>query len=62
MRNIYPGAQEINGLYRFSENLNESRSNYYEQEEEKMFKEKYEVKRLIESLEENSGVPDENKS
>jgi dsDNA-specific endonuclease/ATPase MutS2 len=46
-RETFPGKREMS-IYRFSEGLD---SSYYEEEEEKIFKESSEVKRLIESLE-----------
>jgi len=47
IRNILPGKSEIDSLYRFSESLN----SIYKEEEEKLFNEQVEIKRLIESLE-----------
>ncbi len=49
-RNILPGADEINSLYRFSESLN----SIYQEEEQKLFNEQFEIKSLIESLEKNN--------
>ena len=49
MTNVFPGAKDINSLYRgLSENLE---SNYYDDQEEILFQEKNEIKKLIESLE-----------
>ena len=50
-RSYLPGADELNSLYRFSEGLS---SNYYDQEEKEIFRESYEVKKLIDSLEKKS--------
>jgi len=47
-RSVFPGKREFESLYRFSEGLE---PNYYEQEEEKLFQENNEIKKLIESLE-----------
>ena len=50
-RSYLPGADELNSLYKLSEGLS---SNYYDQEEKEIFKESYEVKKLIDSLEKKS--------
>ncbi len=51
-RSAFPGKRDLDGLtknsYRFSEGLS---PNYYEEEEEKLFQENSEIKKLIESLE-----------
>ena len=47
-RTIFPGKRDFESLYRYSEGLE---SNYYEREEEKLFQENTEIKKLIESLE-----------
>ena len=50
-RSYLHGADELNSLYSFSEGLG---SNYYDQEEKEIFRESYEVKKLIDSLEKKS--------
>ena len=50
-RSFLHGADELNSLYRFSEGLG---SNYYDHEEKEIFRESYEVRKLIDSLEKKS--------
>ena len=47
-RRLHPGKSDLDSLYKFSENLD---SNYYDKQEKKIFKENYEIKKLIESME-----------
>ena len=47
-RSLFPGRSEIESLYKFSENIE---PNYYDDQEKGLFREKGEIKRLIESLE-----------
>jgi hypothetical protein len=47
-RSVFPGKREFERLNRYSEGLD---PNYYEQEEEKLFQDNNEIKKLIESLE-----------
>ena len=52
MRNLYKGKQDLDSLIRISHSLSEGQEpNYYEQEERQLFKENFEIKKLIESLE-----------
>jgi hypothetical protein len=51
-RDTYPGKRDMDELTKFSYKLSEDLgSNYYEQEEKKLFQERNDIKRLIESLE-----------
>ncbi len=51
MRSLFPGRSEIESLYKFSEHVE---PNYYDDQEENLFQEKNELKRLIESLEKSN--------
>jgi len=46
-RSRFPGASDINSLYRFSEGQD---ANYYDEEEKRLFKESTDIKNLINSL------------
>ena len=49
-RNTHKGKSDLDSLISYS--LSEQKeSNYYDEEEEKLFKENYEIKKLIEGLE-----------
>ena len=51
-RDTFPGKRDMDELTKFSYKLSEDLgSNYYEQEEKKLFQESNEIKMLIESLE-----------
>ena len=51
-RNTHKGMSELDSLVSYS--LSEAKQpNYYDQEEERLFKENYEIRTLIESLEKN---------
>ena len=50
-RSFLPGKNDLDSLYRFSENLD---PNYYDEQEDKIFRENVETKKLIESLQEKS--------
>ncbi len=47
-RSVFPGASDISSLYRFSENVEPE---YYDDQEELIFQETSNIKKLIESLE-----------
>lgn len=50
-RSFLPGKEDLDSLYRFSENLD---ANYYDQQEDELFRENIEIKKLIESLEKST--------
>ena len=51
-RDTFPGKRDMDELTKFSYKLSEGRnSSYYEEEEKKLFQERNEIKKLIESLE-----------
>jgi hypothetical protein len=51
-RDTFPGKRDMDELTKFSYKLSEDlNSNYYEEEEKKLFRENNEIKKLIESLE-----------
>lgn len=50
-RSYMHGADELNSLYRFSEQVD---ANYYDEQEREIFQESLEVKKLIDSLENNT--------
>lgn len=52
LRNLHKGKDQLDSIIRLSHSLSENdKSNYYDQEEEKLFRENNEIKVLIESLE-----------
>ena len=52
VRNLYKGKQDLDSLIRISHSLSEGQApNYYETQEKQLFKENFEIKKLIESLE-----------
>ena len=56
-RNLYKGKQDLDSLIRLSHSLSESQeSNYYDKQEQQLFKENFEIKNLIESLEKSHEV------
>ena len=56
-RNIHKGKDELDSLIRLSHSLSENKqSNYYDQEEKRLFEENHEIKILISSLEKKHEV------
>ena len=56
MRNIHKGKENLDSAVRLSHSLTENQSNFYDEEETKLFKENHEFKTLIDSLEKNHEV------
>ena len=56
-RNLHKGKQDLDSLIRLSHSLSEDQeSNYYDKQEKQLFKENFEIKKLIESLEKSHEV------
>lgn len=55
-RSFLHGDSDLSSLYRFSEN---KQSNYYDEQEEELLRENFEIKKLIDSLKELENSPDE---
>jgi len=57
VRNLYKGKQDLDSLIRISHSLSEGQEpNYYDKQERQLFKENFEIKKLIESLEKSHEV------
>ena len=56
-RNLFKGKDQLDSLIRLSHSLSEGQeSSYYDEEEKQIFKENFEIKKLIESLEKSHEV------
>ena len=57
IRNLHKGKQDLDSLIRISHSLSEGEEpNYYDKQERELFKENFEIKNLIESLEKSHEV------
>ena len=56
VRNLHKGKDHLDSTIRLSHSLTENESNFYDQEEIKLFKENHEFKTLLNSLEKNHEV------